>query len=369
MKQACTNQSFSLLIFFAVSFLIVSCEGQRPKSVEIKGVYGNPKPYWDKGINLADLGVNSIFVHSGSINDDMIERAKSEGIKVYAEFASLNGKNYVNDHPEAWPINELGEKVEAASWFMGVCPTDPGFRAYRFTQLKDLITKYELDGVWMDYVHWHAQFEEPEPILPETCFCNHCIDEFALTTETEIPMGSTTEKADWILNNTEDAWRKWRCQVIYDWTAEFRKIIKDHNPEMLLGLYHCPWNNKEFESARIRILGLDYNLLRETIDVFSPMVYHGRMGRAATWVADNITWFCDELDIKSGSSPKVWPIVQAYDDPEVISGEEFEVVLRGGLASASTGVMMFTTRAMAQSVEKTNVMKRVYSELKSANEN
>ena len=72
---------------------------------------------------------------------------------------------------------------------------------------------------------------------------------------------------------------------------------------------------------------------------------------------------CDELDIKSGSFPKVWPIVQAYDDPQIISAEEFEVVLRGGLASASTGVMMFTTRAMAQSEEKTQVMKKVYFEL------
>ena len=58
------------------------------------------------------------------------------------------------------------------------------------------------------------------------------------------------------------------------------------------------------------------------------------------------------MDINVGTSPKVWPIVQAYDDPEVISGEEFEVVLRGGLANTSTGVMMFTTRAMAQSKEK-----------------
>jgi hypothetical protein len=79
-------------------------------------------------------------------------------------------KNYVDEHPEAWAINEKGERVEAATWFMGVCPTDPDSGNIVFTQLQDLLGEFDLDGVWMDYVHWHAQFEDPDPILPETCF-------------------------------------------------------------------------------------------------------------------------------------------------------------------------------------------------------
>ena len=71
----------------------------------------------------------------------MIDRARSEGLRVFAEFATLNGKNYVEKHPEAWAINEKGEKVEAASWFMGVCPTEPGFRQFRFDQLRELLLR------------------------------------------------------------------------------------------------------------------------------------------------------------------------------------------------------------------------------------
>ena len=120
-----------LFATFCLIFL-VAC-AQEPKStVEIRGVYGNPKPLWDKGYNLNELGVNAIFVHSGAIDQDLIERARSEGLKVYSEFATLNGKNYVDKHPEAWAIDEKGERVEAATWFMGVCPTEPGFRKYRF---------------------------------------------------------------------------------------------------------------------------------------------------------------------------------------------------------------------------------------------
>jgi len=353
------------ILFHAIlgSLLFISCEQKAPEIVETRGVYGNPKPLWDKGYKLDELGVNAIFVHSGSINQDMIGRARSEGVKVYAEFATLNGENYVEKHPEAWAINEKGEKVQAASWFMGVCPTDPGFRQYRFGQLRDLLLEYDLDGVWMDYVHWHAQFEDPEPILPETCFCDHCLDSFSKDSGIEIPDGITKEKSHWILNKHDKSWRSWRCKVIYDWTWEIKSIMKEMRPKALLGLYHSPWEDQEFNNASSRILGLDYDLLKETIDVFSPMVYHGRMERDPDWVKENIQWFSKRLDIKEGSYPKLWPIVQAYGDPRAISSEEFEIVLKGGLAGESSGVMMFTTSAIAEDKGKTEVMKKVYTNL------
>jgi len=355
------NTTLYYTIFILISLLhLLSCEQINTKNVEIRGVYGHPQPFWDKGINLDSLGVNAVFVHSGSINREMISRARSEGLKVFAEFAVLNGKNYVEEHPEAWAVNEKGEKVKAASWFMGVCPTEPGFKQYRLDQLWNLLEEFDLDGVWLDYVHWHAQFEEPEPILPETCFCDHCLNKFSEDTGIQIPEVPVPEKAQWILKNKDNEWRDWRCRVIYEWAADFKEIIREIKPEALVGLYHCPWNDEEFNGARRRILGLDYDLLGQVIDVFSPMVYHGRMGREPQWVEENINWFCDRLDINESVNPKVWPIVQAYDDPEIITGEEFEIVLRGGLSGKSSGVMMFTSNAVAWDSVKTAVMKKVY---------
>lgn len=350
-------------IILLVVLMFISCDKNTVQQVKVRGVYGNPNPLWDRGFNLKDLGVNAVFVNSGSINQEMITRARSEGLQVFAEFATLNGKNYVEKHPEAWAINEKGEQVKSASWFMGVCPSEPGFRKYRFNQLRDLLQKYDLDGVWMDYVHWHAQFEDPEPILPETCFCEHCLHGFSAYSSIEIPILTLPEKAQWILNNHDKAWRDWRCWVIFDWTVEMKKIIKEIKPEAVLGLYHCPWDDQEYDGARRRILGLDYDLLKETVDVFSPMVYHGSMGRNPEWVQENIIWFCNRLNVEKDTYPKVWPIVQAHDDPAGISPKEFEIVLKGGLTAESSGVMMFTTHAIAADEDKTEVMKRVYTDL------
>jgi hypothetical protein len=352
-------------IFCLFCMLIFSCAPNINSEVEIRGIYGHPKPLWDQGHRLPDLGVNAIFVHSGSIDQEMMLQARDEGVKVYAEFPTLNGKGYVEEHPEAWAINEQGEKVEAASWFMGVCPTEPGFREYRFNLLRTLLEQYDVDGVWMDYVHWHAQFEVPDPILPETCFCENCLSSFSEAKNIALKGINTSEKASWIFAYHDEAWRDWRCEVVADWAVQMRKIMNELKPGILLGLFHCPWDDDDFDSARRRILGLDYDLLRPHIDIFSPMVYHAHMNRDPEWVKDNITWFCNRVEIEPGEFPKVWPIVQAYNNPYQIDASEFETVLKGGLADRSSGVMMFTTNSVAEDESKLEVMKKVYFELQS----
>lgn len=329
----------------------------------IRGIYGSPSPFWERGWTLPELGVNSIFMHSGSITRDIMDRARREGVKVFAEFPTLNGMKYVESHPEAWPITAEGKRAEPASWFMGVCPTEPGFRTYRFTQLRRLLQEFDLNGIWMDYVHWHAQFEEEDPILPETCFCDHCLRSFREATGIIIPEGTTAGQAAWILRHHDPEWRNWRCGVLADWARQTREILSQERPGALLGLFHCPWTDEEYNGARRRILGIDYDSLRTIVDVFSPMVYHGRMGRPPTWVRENIAWFSARLEIRPGLGPEVWPIVQAYDEPRRIPADEFERVLRFGVSAASTGVMMFTSVAVAGDSAKTAVMKSYYTEM------
>ena len=352
----------SLLLVIAVLLLLgVSINAQK---VEIRGIYGNPKPFWDQGMSLSELGVNAAFVHSGAIDEAMVRKLRQQGIKLYAEFATLNGKNYVQDHPEAWAINEKGEKVEAASWFMGVCPTDPGFKNYRQEQLRELLSTYPLDGVWLDYVHWHAQFETPDPILPETCFCDRCINTFSNHAGIQLHGENTQDQAQFILNFHDGSWRDWRCQVILEWVKEMKAVVKELRPQALLGLYHCPWDDDDFEGARRRILGLDYDDLLELVDVFSPMVYHAKMGRAPEWVQKNIEWFSDRLMKASSRRVRIWPIVQAHDDPYKMAASEFEAVMQNGLTGSATGVMMFTSYAVAQDSAKIETMKQLYQSLK-----
>ena len=356
----------SLCLFVSVTLLPGFVIEKKPypvktKRIEIRGIYGSPEPFWKKNIKLNELSVNAAFIHDKAITDSIMNRARVEGLKVFAEFATLNGKDWVDKHPEAWAIDRYGKKAEPATWFMGVCPTEPGFREHRISELRKLLKRFDLDGIWMDYLHWHAQFEDPEPILPETCFCEHCLTAFQAAAGIKAPEGNTAKKAEWILSNHDNAWRNWRCSVIAGWVRDFRMVIKQEKPRALLGVYHCPWDDSDFEGARRRNLGLDYDSLRVIVDVFSPMVYHGRMGKSPEWVKQNIEWFCKRLDVEEGSFPKVWPIVQSYNDPKVITAEEFEKVLRYGAGDDATGVMMFTSYSVAEDEKKIKTMKKVYS--------
>lgn len=321
-------------------------------------MYSSPTAFWAKGARLSDYGVNAIFVHGGSITGEMVARAASEGARVFAEFATLNGKGYVEQHPEAWPINAQGEKAPAATWFLGACPTEPGFRAWRVRQLETLLDRFDLAGLWMDYFHLHAQFEDPNPILPETCFSPTCLSAFASSTGIRIPAGSTAERAAWILSRHETEWREWRVGQLIEWARMVRGIVKRKRPEALLGVYHCPWTDEEYNGARRRILALDLDALAGEVDVFSPMVYHGRMERRPVWVREYVEW----LSNRAGRRVKIWPIVQAHNDPREIPAVEFERVMRFGASGTASGLMMFTAQSVAEDPGKMESMRRLYRE-------
>jgi hypothetical protein len=177
-------------------FSCKSSPSQEASEEFIKGVYGNPGTLLKAGYSFDSLGMNAVFVRSGSLNREFYETSKKQGVKVFVEFATLNGKEYLKEHPDAWPIDEKGEKSPPADWFMGICPTHQGFKESRDEELREILSTYEVDGVFLDYVHWHAQFETPEPILPETCFCDRCTQAFGASIDTVIPGETIPQRAE-----------------------------------------------------------------------------------------------------------------------------------------------------------------------------
>ena len=149
----------------------------------------------------------------------------------------------------------------------------------------------------------------------------------------------------------------WRVSVVVDWAKEFRSTVKEIRPEALAGAFHCAWKDENLSGVRRRCLGLDYQALSPFVAVFSPMVYHGRSGKPPEYVRDFVEYFGDRVDIQAdpGRFPKVWPIVQAHDEPRV-TPEEFEKVLEYGLSGKSTGVMIFTIPSVAGDAGKMDAM-------------
>lgn len=346
-----------IIIYVAACLLSYSLQGQQPDF--IKGIYGNPGALLSAGHSFQSLGVNAVFVRSISLNEKFFSDAKKEGVRVYVEFPTLNGKQYLETHPEAWPINEKGEKSPPADWFIGICPTDPGFLDYRVQQLRSLLKEYPVDGVWLDYLHLHAQFETPQPILPETCFCERCVNQFQQASGVPVTGGTISQRAQWILSQADSSWRVWRSGVVNGWVTEMRMTVKELRPEALLGIYYCPWYPEDFNNAQFRILGLDLQALSALADVFTPMLFHHMMGRPVDWVAEYTEWLV-KMNYTDGKNPMIWPIVQAHNHPGIITAEEFRQVMMNGSRPPSTGIMMFSEQSLLQDKRKLEVVRELY---------
>lgn len=348
----------------AVALLLAGGFQDGEKKIAIRGAYGNPQPFWDAGATLNDHGVNAVFVRSQSLTPDVVARARAEGCRVFAEYATLNGSygDWVAGHPDAHPIDETGKPAPKATWFMGVCPTNKPFREFRMNGLRDLVKRLDVDGVWMDYLHWHAQFEDSYPVLLKTCFNDSCLAAFQAWSGLKVEGDTVPRKAAWIFRNAAKAWEDWRVSVLVDWAREFREIVKSARPKALVGNFHAAWKDEDFWGARRRCLGIDFALLAKHVDVFSPMPYHGVSGMPPEYVADFVDWFGRRLPLQTepGKYPQVWPIVQAHET----RADVFEKVLRGGMSGKSTGVMMFSVESVARDPEKMAAMKKVYASVR-----
>ena len=355
---------FLLIILFSVSNLSCQTPNQTKEGTEfIKGVYGNPATLLKAGYRFDSLGMNAVFVRSISLNPDFYNTAKEQGVKVFVEFPTLNGKEYLKDHPDAWPINEKGEQSPPADWFIGICPTHEGFKAYRERQLREILDNYAVDGIFLDYVHWHAQFETTEPILPETCFCNRCTGKFGEGTQQKIQGESISEKATFILSHHDKTWRKWRSEILNGWIEDMGSILKKQQPEAKLGVFYCSWFPEDYDSALYRNLGIDPVGIAERADVLSPMLFHHMKGRPTAWVGEYTDWLGKTIHIEKPKKTLIWPIVQAHNNPGIVSPDEFRQVMIEGSKSPSSGIMMFSDHSLVSEPEKMEVMKKIYSEI------
>ncbi len=51
---------------------------QTGKKIQIRGAYGAPTTFREKGKRLKDCGINVLFVHSDSLDDALVRRAREE---------------------------------------------------------------------------------------------------------------------------------------------------------------------------------------------------------------------------------------------------------------------------------------------------
>ena len=333
--------------------------------IEVRGIYGGvPAELISQGETLKDFGVNAIFMSSRSLTAERIALLKKQDARVFAEFNSMHVAGYLKDHPDAAPVGADGKVCPPPHGWQGICPTHPGYRQFRMEDFRKVLTDFEIDGIWLDYHHSHASWERAEPDMPDTCFCERCIAQFVRDTKTNLPDGTPAQSAKLLLSKHRDKWIQWRCDVFTDWVREYRSIIDQTRPKALLGTYHCPWTDTDFDGALRNKLAIDLKSQAKYIDVFSIMPYHARFGHHTDpeWISRQTAWLGDHLGIKgrSGERHKIWPIVQLSDWGETVSVDQVRAILDHGTRAPATGVMVFAWGALRKQMDKVDEMAAFY---------
>jgi len=331
----------------------------------MRGIYGGvPVELLEEGKTLKDSGMNAVFMGARGITAERVTLLKQHGAKVYAEFNTMHVASFLKDHPDAVPIGTDGKVCPPPQGWRGICPTHPGYRKFRMDEFRKVLSGFEIDGIWLDYHHSHASWERAIPDMPDTCFCNRCIDRFARETKTELPDATTPQLAGLLLGKFGDKWIQWRCDVFTDWVREFRAIIDTTRPKALLGTFHCPWTDTEFDGALRNKLAIDLKAQAKYLDVFSIMPYHARFGHHTdpSWISRQTSWLGSHLGIKGepGERHKIWPIVQLSDWGETVRVDQVRPVLEHGTRLPATGVMVFAWGSLRRQKEKVDELSEFY---------
>jgi hypothetical protein len=347
---------------------VVVCDAtaaEKRPHIEMRGIYGGvPAELLEEGKTLKDFGINAVFMGSGGITAERVALLKRHGAKVYAEFNTMHVRGFLKENPDAAPIGTDGKVCPPPQGWQGICPTHPGYRKFRMDAFRKVLSDFEIDGIWLDYHHSHASWERAIPDMPDTCFCNRCIDQFARETKTDLPDASTPQLAGLLLGKYKEKWVQWRCDVFTDWVREFRSIVDDSRPEALLGTFHCPWTDTDFDGALRNKLAIDLKAQARYLDVFSIMPYHARFGHHTdpSWISRQTSWLGSHLGIKGepGERHKIWPIVQLSDWGETVSASQVHSVLDHGTRLPATGVMVFAWGSLRRQPEKVDELSEFY---------
>ena len=355
-----------LILAIVTAGVLLAGEPPGPQPhVVVRGIYGGvPQEILDSGRGLQEFGVNAVWLGSGSFTPERMALLRAEGVQVYAEFNTLHVARYLEDHPDAAPIGPDGQVSPPPDGWQGICPTHLPYRKSRMEAFRRLLQDFAVDGVWLDYHHSHASWEQAMPNLPDTCFCDRCLRRFREDTGTTLPEGPTAAISAALLSTHRETWVRWRLDVFTDWVREFRSIIDATRPAALLGTFHNPWSDDDLDGARIEKLAIDLEAQAAYVDVFSPMPYHARFGhvRDPEWISGQVEWLGRRLGIEGtpGERHRIWPIVQISDWGEAVPLEQVPVALDHGSRRPATGVMVFAWGGLRKQPEKIEAIGEFY---------
>ncbi len=308
----------------------------------VYGVYGNPP-------ELAEHAVTRVW---GAASREWISSQQNR--EVFLTLNAFGGSGGWQQFPDAVPVLANGEKLRAE--YGGICPSHKGWRQQQLNTLQQWLENFskerKISGIWLDFIRYPGRWEEEQPFIPKTCYCNRCLTLFQQETATTLPPAliTTRQKATWIDQHASEKWQQWKREQILSFVREAREIIDNYQPAALakaerikLGAFLVPWRKSDFDGAIVSSLAQDAEAMARHVDVFSPMVYHRMVQQPTSWVGEISRYF---QNMGERERVQTWPVIQSRD----VDKQEFSITLDEVKKSGAADVIVYSMKDMNEAL-------------------
>ncbi len=282
-----------------------------------------------------ELNLDSIVVNSELIAAQNIETTKKEipSIKVYAEVRCFTGKELLEKYPDAKPV-EAQERETSIADFVALCPTHPKVRKAILEKIKNVIA-LDVDGIWLDYLHYPTKFDLADPVILDACYCNRCLKMFeeAIGEPIEGVGGEGTDlenTALYIDGSYYHEWLEFKAEQIVSILREARTMINDSGKDIKLGALVIPWEDKEHGAAIKRLLAQDFGKFTQYVDELIPMLPHKSCGKPVEWIKEKVEYFWNV-------GVSFLPLIQTKANGISVDNDEFKLAVKYASTKPSSG--------------------------------
>lgn len=175
--------------------------------------------------------------------------------------------------PSLRAVNDFGTR-SGSEQNNAICPSDPGYREYKLDVIDEVMLILQPDGIYLDKLSFPIDFDDVCSDIQIShsrnyCFCSTCLNSFAAYASIDLPSnGSAADINQWILDNYQNAWTRWKTGTITDFTEEAAKHIHNVNSQCTIMMSVLPWKEKDHNQGRQRLAGQDIKTLAPFVDNF-----------------------------------------------------------------------------------------------------
>ena len=220
-----------------------------------------------------DIHADTAWFHG--FDEWAFEECARHGIQDCVEFATFRAD--YKKFPHLVPKGPDGLPIRYGQHLQGICLSNMDFLDEIENRLKAGLSSYSPAGIWLDYMTYGGWFEDPNPDLQDSCFCDQCVTHFNENTDID------EQYPQRIIALYHKEWIDYKCLRVSQFTAHYTSIIRSMCPDTVIGMYMCPFTPEEYDGALRSIFAQDYDLLAPYVDVFTPLIYCAKSGRDTGW--------------------------------------------------------------------------------------